>query len=163
MEFWTRKKECRKWRWWPDVVRGLAGIGREEPAGVLLVSQRPLEEMDCLMATLRVVRRLARNGVSVEVASRHPSDSWILPLKQAGVDRVWVLGPAAASAGNHPGPGCLTEVPEHLCPGLHARPAGGAELSVCGCHRDLMILASHHLQSWCLGRYPDCPHWRGAG
>ncbi|MBE0616330.1 MAG: hypothetical protein IH608_00195, partial [Proteobacteria bacterium] len=36
----------------------------------------------------------------------------------------------------------------------------GATLSLCGRHRDRMVLVVRHLERWCLGDHETCPHWK---
>lgn len=161
MEFWTSTREQFGWRQWPDVVQGLLGFCESSHGSVLLVSDRPDEEIESLLATVGLVRQLAGKDVSIVVASPHPSEEWLGPLKECGIDHVWVIDRSTRpKADRLDGPGKL-EAPRAICPALHVRTGERLTLSVCGRHGDRMVLARHHLERWCLGRNEDCPHWRG--
>ena len=161
MEIWTRQEGELGWKPWTDMLQGLASLSRPWAGAVLLVCESPDVEMTSVLATVSLIRRLTGPTTAVIVGSPHPSKEWLTPLAGAGIDQAWILD--GHIGGSH-SPGDRVGEPAvaaNICPALHSRTAEGTTLSVCGRHGDRMVLAHHHLHRWCLGRYLDCPHWRG--
>ena len=156
MEIWTRQREQLGWTPWPDVPRGLASLLDVSGAQVLLLTEAPAAEHDIIVAALRLVHALAKDGGNVVIASPHPSADWVESLKLFGVDQVWVV--ERRGARRSPALENVSELGKGICPHLHTNTDGGITLSVCGCHRDRMVLARHHLDRWCLLDKRDCPH-----
>jgi hypothetical protein len=55
----------------------------------------------------------------------------------------------------------VVELGGGICPELHAKHEQEVTLSVCGRHKDRMVLARHHFDCFCLAKKEDCPHWQG--
>lgn len=157
MELWTSQREHLGWTPWSDVSRGLASLLDAPNAQVLLLTEAPEAEHDLLVAALRLVHALAANGAEVVVASPHPSADLIESLAPCGVDQVWVVerrnAQQASTLVN------ISALGQGVCSELHAKTEDGTTISVCGCRRDRMVLARHHLNRWCLGNKESCPHW----
>lgn len=155
MEIWTRQGDQLGWTPWPDVPRGLARLLDAPNEQVLLLSEAPDVERDLLVATIRVVRALARNRGHVVVASSHPFAGLLDELTPPGVDQLWVVERREtmrkATIEN------VSEVGRRTCSNLHSKTEDGTTLSVCGRRRDRMVLARHHLDRWCLMNPDSCP------
>ena len=160
MEIWTRQREQLGWTPWPDVPSGLASLVDVPDAQVLLRTEAPDVEHDLLVATLRLVQALAKDG-NVVIASPHPSADWVESLKPFSVDQAWVV--ERRGARRPPAIENLSELVQGICPHLHTKTIDGTTLSVCGCHLDRMVLARHHLDRWCLLGDSECPHRRPGG
>lgn len=160
MEIWTRQADQLGWAPWPDVPQGLAAVVAEpEVRQILLVTTAPDADHAAVVAVLRLIQALG--GREVTVASPHPSTDWATSLEPLGVDHLWVVDQGSvdrATRLRNP-----TEVRGDICPHLHARSSGATTLSVCGRHQDRLVLARHHLESWCLNGGDDCPHLHGDG
>jgi len=156
MEIWTRQRDQLGWTPWPDVPRGLASLLDAPDEQVLLLSEAPDVERDLLVAAIRVVRALARNGGHVVVASSHPFAGLLDELTPPGVDQLWVVerheAKRKATIEN------VSEIGGGICPNLHTKTENGTTLSVCGRRHDRMVLARHHLDRWCLMNPGGCPH-----
>jgi len=163
MEFWTRPDGRTGWKQWPDEVQGLAALLEGKRVGVLLVSDRPDDELKSLTAVVRLLRRLCGGSVSITAASPCPSRAWIESLKESGIDHVWVIDRPRPPGETRLRKPELVESPAWVCPALHARTSRGTAASVCGEHCDRMLLSREHLDHWCLGNHAACPHRRGGG
>ena len=159
MEFWTRDDNQGWWKEWPDALQGLASLSASH-VEVLLLSLKPDAELSALIATVRLVRKLVGRAVTIIIASPHPSDEWLRPLKEYGIDHVWLVQRPGAEAQRRGIFARLLEIDNGICPALHSRTSNGTTLSVCGCHSDRMVLARHHFDRWCLRSHRQCPHWR---
>lgn len=156
MEIWTRQRDQLGWTPWPDVPRGLASLLDAPDEQVLLLSEAPDLERDQIVAAIRVVHVLARDGGHVIVASSHPFAGLLDELAPYGVDQVWVverrqMKQCAATIKN------VSEIGGGVCPCLHTKTENGITLSVCGARHDRMVIGSHHLNRWCLLNSPGCP------
>lgn len=156
MEIWTRQSEQLGWTPWPDIPQGLAAIAAKPDArhDVLLVTTAPGCDHATLIAVLQLIQGLGKCDVTV--ASPHPSTDWAETLEPLGVDHLWVVDRATMVHTTRPGN--PTEIRACICPHLHAKSSGTTTLSVCGCHHDRLVLARHHLESWCLTGGDGCPH-----
>lgn len=160
MEIWTRQSKQPGWTPWPDIPQGLAAIAAEPmDRQVLLVTTAPDIDQAALVAVLRLIQALGR--CEVTVASPHPSTDWAASLEPLGVDHLWVVDQGPMDRGTrlrNP-----TEVRGNICSHLHARSYGATTLSVCGRHHDRLVLARHHLETWCLSGGDGCPHLQRDG
>lgn len=157
MEIWTRRSGGDFSRW-PDAVQGVESLAGAPAVAVLFYSEAPDSEAATLAAALRLARRFAGEECSLAVSSPHPSQEWIDAARRAGADRILVTqGDAGGRRGRVPLGRALEVEP---CPALHVWTDGSTTLSVCGRHRDRMVLCQGHLERWCLGHNDACPHWR---
>lgn len=164
MELWTRAEGELCWKEWPDALQGIAALRGLPAKEVLLLTLRPDEEAAELLAAVRLIHETRETGgapVRVIVGSPHPSDDWVAPLREAGIDQVWwVVPPGGPRGRGRCSPGPAASVGQQVCPALHAGTEGGTSLSLCGRHDDRMVLGSGHLERWCLRRHRECPHWK---
>ena len=158
MEIWTRQSDRLGWTPWPGIPQGLAAIAAApRTRQVLLVTTAPGADHSAVVAVLQLIQALG--GCDVTVASPHPSTDWAASLEPLGVDHLWVVdqGPMDRTARlRNP-----TEVRGGICPHLHTKSRESSTLSVCGRHHDRLVLARHHLETWCLAGGEGCPHLQG--
>lgn len=85
----------------------------------------------------------------------------LIGSKSFGVDQVWVIDRSHSHRNERLLHSRVLDASDRICPALHTRTGEGDSLSVCGRRSDLVVLARHHLDRWCLGHNQECPHWRG--
>lgn len=162
MEFWTRDDDQLCWKEWPDAVQGLARLPASRLAQVLLFSLEPDAELPSLVATVHLVRKLVGRAVTLIIASPHPSEEWVRPLRESGIDHVWLVERPGSEERVRSAPTPVQEIKSRICPALHSHTSARTTLSLCGCHQDRMVLARYHLERWCLRGHEQCPHWLDA-
>jgi len=162
METWTRNEKGR-WRRWSQPGLALDLITSSSPRVVsLLVIGTGPEDDEQLFAAVRLARRLATGPLEVVAASVHPSARWRESVREAGVDlALLVPQPQHCLLCKKPPLDVVVELGVGICPELHAKHEQGVTFSVCGRHKDRMVLARHHVERWCLAKKEDCPHWQG--
>lgn len=161
MEVWTRTADQLGWKEWPEPVQGLAWLSDHPVVEVLLVALNPDEELPELTAAVRLIRSTAGTSVRIIVASPHPSEEWVRPLQEIGIDHVWwVARPRPRRVPRHEMTARARGIEGSVCLALHTATEHGVTLSLCGRHRDRMVLAPHHLARWCLDGHETCPHWK---
>lgn len=163
METWTRT-ENGGWKSWKHPGLGLDALTRSaKPVATLLVVAGEPEDDEQLLAAVRLARRLATGRLEIVAGSVHPTARWLEAVQVAGADRALLVArPERHRLWGSPQLDDAVELGTHICPELHATQEQGTALSVCGTHRDRMVLAWHHFERWCLRNKEDCPHWRGA-
>jgi hypothetical protein len=128
----------------------------------LLVVGTGREDDEQLFAAIRLSRRLATGPLEVVAGSVHPSAKWRDSVLEAGADlALLVRQPKDCRLCRRPPLDDVVELGAGICPELHAKREQKVTLSVCGRHKDRMVLARHHFDRWCLARKEDCPHWKG--
>jgi hypothetical protein len=160
MEMWTRN-EAGEWRRWPHVAPGLDAVASAIPRvdRVLVVGRTPVED-DRAVAAIRLSRRLAGGSLTVIAGQERPTRAWREAVCAAGADSALVVARRDEYEGRPDPPlDDAREVGADVCPELHVVHERGVTLSVCGRHRDSMVLARHHLDRWCLAAHDQCPHW----
>lgn len=163
MEIWTHIAGGT-WQRWDDLALGLEAASRTAPRvdQVLLIGGTAADDRS-IGATLRLVRQLAHEPVTVTAGHAHPSRDWRRSVGEAGADRaILVVGPTMQAARDKPPLEDALDLGANICPALHVRYAREATLSVCGRHKNRLVLAASHLKRWCLSRKEACPHWQGA-
>lgn len=148
-----------EWRFHPDPIQGFAA----EPSPVIeavLGVEWPILESASLASAVRLAKRLWGQAVTVAVVTPHPSTEWLSDAFEEGAS--YLMLPATRNLVTEPSQafGEIRLALRDLCPSLHQRVKRNVPLCVCGCHRDLMVLTSHHLNRWCVGKHHECPHWR---
>ena len=150
------------WKQWSEPLQAIEGIIGICNGHVLLFTEYPTAEHEIVLAAVRLIRRVGGSEVSIIIGSPYPSERWIGPLKETGVDHVWFLDIHEQKKGQRlVDPGDRIEIEENLCPALHTRHSEKATLSVCGRRGDRMIIARHHFTRWCLANHTECPFWLG--
>jgi hypothetical protein len=161
METWTQDEEGR-WKRWGHPLLGVDAVASSSPrvvAFLVVGLGRPDDEL--LPAAIGLARRLADGPITVIAGSTHPCALWLQSVRRAGADRALFLSSVGTRRCDDPPLDGAVELGEGICPALHARDAQKTALSVCGRHRDRMILARHHFDRWCLAAKDECPSWRG--
>jgi len=162
METWTRNEEGR-WKRWSHPGLGLDALANSSPRVVsLLVVGIGPEDDEQLLAAVRLARRLATGPLEVVAGNVHPSARWLEAVREAGADlTLLVPQPKHCRLCKKPPLDDVVELGCNICPELHAKHEQKTTLSVCGRHKDRMVLARHHFDRWCLTSKEDCPHWQG--
>jgi|GEM_PF-1608538 len=163
METWTKDTSGDGWRHWTHPVLGLDAVTGARPRVTeILVVGLGASDHEQLIASIRLARRLATGPLEVVAAGAHPTQSWFESVQKAGADLALVVSwPEPGRWSQEPPLRDVAELGGAICPELHARHEQDVTLSVCGRHRDRMVLVRHHFDRWCLANKEDCPHWQG--
>lgn len=162
METWTRNEEGT-WRRWSHPGLGLDVLANASPRVVsFIVVGLGLDDDEQLFAVVRLACRLATGPLEVVAGIVHPSALWLESVRQAGADRAFLVPPPKNCRRLEKPPlDDVVELSDGICPELHVKHGEDVSLSVCGRHKDRMVLARQHFDRWCFGKKEQCPHWHG--
>ena len=158
MEVWVKSSSGNRWRRERGALLALERLADGEEAALLLVADKPDLDLPQLLATLRLMQRLGVDAERIQLAAAHPSAAWLAPLAEAGLTQIILRSKKASGPQNEGRRVSLVELLHHCCPHLHTKTSNGVTLSVCGLKHHRMVLADHHLDSWCLHQGDGCPH-----
>lgn len=147
MKLFMKRPGQAAWQGYAEPLLGLAEA-TEDVCDLVFAVEWPILEVAPVTGAVRLARRLLDPGVSIGIATPHPAGEWLSAAFEAGADSLMMAPDSPRYA--------LGD----CCPALHQRVRQNEPLSVCGRHRDRMVLAAHHLDRWCLGNHASCPHWR---
>ncbi len=163
MDTWTQDEDGA-WRRWshPSLALDAIASSRTNVRKLLLV-QTDARDDERLLAMIRLARRLAASALRVAAAHAHPSRAWAEAVAAAGAEQAMFVPRSDGELFVKDPLSGAELLDEGLCPALHARRAERGTLSVCGRHRDRMVLAPRHFGRWCLRGKHACPYWNGEG
>jgi hypothetical protein len=158
MELFLRTQGEVEWSRCPAVMDGLKRA-LDTTAEPLLFCPDPAKEAGDLIAAVWLFRAAGGRPERLAVASPHPSRAWIEPVKAAGVGRFLLL-PKQSYWPPRFRIERVVEVPDGICPLLHARGGEGGALSVCGGRGDFVVLVEEHFRTSCFADWASCPSYR---
>ncbi|RJO68787.1 MAG: hypothetical protein C4523_06925 [Myxococcales bacterium] len=158
MEVWVKTIPGDSWRRERGALIALERLTEGKEAALLLVADKPDLDLPQLLATLRLMQQLSIDAERIALATASPSAAWLAPLAEGGLKHLILRSKKAPEQPDEGRRVAVAELLHHLCPYLHARTSNGVTLSACGLGHDRIVLADHHLDSWCLHQGHGCPH-----
>jgi len=146
------------WEEYKGLLSGLFNAANNPPVEIAAFSIDPEAEMDEIVGFMKIAPAIGISPYRVILITPHPTlDS----LKMVAAERLSrLIVSSKAPDANTSEVFNINDVLPTTCPLLHFHRSENVPLSVCGAHNDRMVLAPHHMHSWCVTGYKDCPHYR---
>ena len=138
-------------------VSALARIAERAPGIYRVYCDRPVQDREELLTFLHSALRIGLKPGELRIVTSNPGHLFLRALSEDSLGAVGVEVPRTG-VGESIDHWTVEEARRGFCPELHVRTAKEVELSVCGAHRDRMVVSTSHMGQWCLADHRTCPH-----
>lgn len=146
------------WKEYKGLLSGIHNAAKNTNLEVGVFSTEPETEMDEIIGLMKIASEIGVSPECVILITPHPTLDVLRMASAEKLSRLLISSKPLVENTNEV-LNIIDKIPT-TCPLLHFRKSENVPLSVCGAHNDRMVLAPHHMHSWCVTGYEECPHYR---